>query len=212
MIPLKAVPQFLLLLAVPAMANSHAPPPVQPATTFPAADVHEDEKVAIAAEPYDAREKEAIFRVDYLGSGVMPIRLIVTNNSDRPISLLEARITFITATGDSIQVAQPTDVERLITHKVHEGDDSSTPGTKFVSRPGMRDIEADFDSFEYRALEVPPHSTKAGFVFYDVSALEHPLEGAKLRLVTLRDANGTELFEFDIPFDKYLKSKASPAN
>ncbi len=84
---LRAIPLLLLWLALPAGASSHTPPPVQPATTFAAVEVHEDEKVAIAAEPYDTREKEAIFRVDYLSHGVMPIRLIVTNNGDRPISL-----------------------------------------------------------------------------------------------------------------------------
>jgi hypothetical protein len=52
------------------------------------------EKVAIAAEPYDTKEKESIFRVDYLSHGVMPVRLIVTNNGDRPISLRDARILF----------------------------------------------------------------------------------------------------------------------
>ncbi len=56
-------------LVLPAMAANHSAPPVQPATTFPAVEVHEDEHVAIAVEPYDTREKESIFRVDYLGHG-----------------------------------------------------------------------------------------------------------------------------------------------
>jgi len=68
---------MLLWLAMPAVGSDHTPPPVQPATSFAAVEVHEDEKVAIAAEPYDTHEKEAIFRVDYLSHGVMPIRLIV---------------------------------------------------------------------------------------------------------------------------------------
>ena len=213
---LKAVPQLLLWLALPAMASNHAPPPVQPASLFAAFDVHQDEKVAIAAEPYDTREKEAIFRADYLGHGVMPIRLIVTNNSDRPISLLEARITFITATGDSIQVAEPADVERLMNRKERKGGETPPPdplpNIKFVPRAGKREIDADFDTFEYRALVVKPHSTSAGFLFYDVSGQDHPLEGAKLHLRTLRDADGIQLFDFEIPFDKYLKSKSGQTN
>jgi hypothetical protein len=81
-----------------------------------------------------------------------------------------------------------------------------------MPKPNKREINADFDTFEFRALVVEPHSTRAGFLFYDVSGLDHPLEGAKLRLRTLRDADGTALFDFEIPFDKYLKSKSSPAN
>ena len=94
---LRAIPLLLLGLALPALASDHTPPPVQPATSFAAVEVHPDEKVAIAAEPYDTKEKESIFRVDYLGHGVMPVRLIVTNLGDRPISLRDARILFQTA-------------------------------------------------------------------------------------------------------------------
>src|SRR5580700_11508188 len=104
---LRAIPLSLLWLALPAMASDHAPPAVQPATTFAAVEVHDKEQVAIAAEPYDTKEKESIFKVDYLSHGVMPIRLIVTNNGDKPISLRDARILFETATGERIQAAEP---------------------------------------------------------------------------------------------------------
>ncbi len=100
-------PLLVVWLALPAMASDHTPPPVQPATSFAAVEVHEQEKVAIAAEPYDTRQKESIFRVDYLSHGVMPVRLIVTNSGARPISLRDARILFITAGGDKIQAAEP---------------------------------------------------------------------------------------------------------
>ena len=107
------------------MAIDHVPPPVQPATSFAAVEVHDDENVAIAAEPYDTKEKESIFRVDYLGHDVMPVRLIVTNNGDQPISLRDARILFHTAAGDQIQAAEPEDVERLMTRKGVEGQENS---------------------------------------------------------------------------------------
>jgi hypothetical protein len=210
--PLKAVPQLLLWLAVPAIASNHAPPPVQPAASFAAVEVHEDEKIAIAAEPYDTPEKEAIFRVDYLSYGVMPIRVIITNNGDRPISLLEAWITFITATGDKIHIAELADVERVMNSKDREDGKTKAPKTKPLPKASKRELDADFSTFEFRALVVKPRSTYAGFLFYDVSGLEHPLEGAKLRLRTLHDAHGAELLDFDIPFDKYLKSKSGQAN
>ena len=94
---------------------------MQPATSFAAVEVHPDENVAIAVEPYDTKEKESIFRVDYLGHDVMPVRLIVTNLGDRPISLRDARILFETAAGDRIQAAEPEDVERLMTRKERKG-------------------------------------------------------------------------------------------
>jgi hypothetical protein len=213
---LLAFPLLALGLAVPVLASDHTPPPVQPATAFAAVEVHEDEKVAIAAEPCDTKEKQAIFRVDYLGHGVMPVRLIVTNNGNRPISLRDARILFMTAAGDKIQAAEPEDVERLMTRKEREGKKIPMPGPipsiKLKPKASNKDIEQDFNTFEYQSLVVEPHTTRAGYLFYDVSELDHPLEGAKFHLHKLRDADGNELFYFEIPFDKYLKSKSSQMN
>lgn len=213
---LRTIPAFLLWLAFPAAAIDHTPPAVQPATSFPAVEVHDDEKVAIAIEPYDTHERAAIFRVDYPSHGVMPVRLIVTNNGNRPISLRDARIILYTADGDKIQAAEPEDVERLMTRKERQGSKIPLPGPlppiKIKPKAGDSKIEQDFDTFEYQALVVEPHTTRAGFLFYDVSGLDHPLRGASLHLRMLRDADGKELFYFEIPFDKYLQSKSSRMN
>lgn len=199
-----------------ALAKDHTPPPVQPASSFAAVEVHEKENVAIAAEPYDTKEKESIFRVDYLAHGVMPVRLIVTNNGSKPISLRDARILFQTAGGDRINAAEPEDVERLMTRKDREGGKIPLPGPlppiKTKPKGSYKDIEADFNTFEYGALVVEPHTTRAGFLFYDVSQLDRPLRGAKLHLHKVRDSDGNELFYFEIPFDKYLQSKSSQMN
>jgi hypothetical protein len=208
----RALPLLVMGLAVTAGASDHKVPPVQPASTFPAVETHEKEHVSIAVEPYDTREKESIFRVDYLGHGIMPVRLIITNDGNKPISLRDARILFYTPGGDRIQAAEPEDVERLMTRTDREGKKIPLPGPfpsiKMKPKASNKDIEQDFNQFEYGALVVEPHTTRAGFLFYDVSQLDHPLEGAKLHLHKLRDADGTELFYFEIPFDTYLRSKS----
>jgi hypothetical protein len=210
------IPVFLLWLALPAMASDHSQPAVEPATTFAAVEVHDKEKVAIAAEPYDTKEKESIFKVDYLSHGVMPIRIIITNNGDKPISLRDARILFLTAAGEKIQAAEPEDVERLMTQKERQGGKIPMPGPipaiKLKPKASNKEIEEDFNTFEYQALVVEPHTTRAGFLFYDVSQLDHPLKDAKLHLHKVRDADGNELFYFEIPFDNYLKSRSSQMN
>lgn len=213
---LVALPLLVAAFACPAFsAVSHTPPAVQPATDFPAVEVHADEKLAIAVEPYDTKEKAELFRVDYLSHGVMPVRLIVTNNGDKPISLRDARILFVTQQGDRIQAAEPEDVERLMTLKEKEGTKIPIAGPIAIHRKAKasdKDIEADFDTFEFSALVIEPHTTHAGFLFYDVSGLTRPLQGALMNLHTIKDANGKELFYFEIPFEKYLKSKSSQMN
>jgi len=147
---------------------------------------------------------------------VIPVRLIVTNSSSRPISLRDARILFLTAAGDKIQAAEPEDVMRLLTDKERKPTkipmQGPIPSIKFKPKASNKDIEQDFDNFEYQALVVEPHTTRAGFLFYDVSQLDNPLRGAKMHLHKLRDADGNELFYFEIPFDKYLKSKSVQMN
>jgi hypothetical protein len=209
---------LLLALVLPSLATAadHTPPPVQPATDFAAVEVHADEKLAIAAEPYDTKDKMSLFRVDYIAHQVLPVRLIVTNNGNRPISLRDARIIFVTSQGDRIQAADPEDVERLMTLKEKQGKKIPLPGPlpPIHSKPKASDktIEQDFDTFEFQALVVEPHTTRAGFLFYDVSGIDHPLQGALLNLHEIKDADGKEFFYFEIPFDKYLKTKSSQMN
>jgi hypothetical protein len=213
---LRHIPLIYFFLALPIAASDHTPPPVQPATSFPAMELHANEHVAIAIEPYDTKERESIFRVDYIEHGVMPVRVIVTNLGDRPISLRDARILFETAAGDRIQAAEPEDVERLMTKKDRMGTKIPMPGPipPIHTKPkgSNSEIEQDFNTFEYSALAVEPHTTRAGFLFYIVEGINNPLVNAKLYVRTIRDADGHELFYFEIPFNKYLQSKSTQMN
>lgn len=201
----------LALFAPPQLlpASDHHMPPPKDASTYLSYDAHDAEHVVIAAEPYDTKEKEKIFRVDYVGNGFVPIYIVVTNNSDKPISLDQARIDFISAENDKIPASEPDDVERRMTHIRGAGKVVPLPGPlpPIKKKPKTPDkkIEQDFSDFEYNAVTVPAHSTRAGFLFYDVQGLgDMPLKGAKLTLRDLRDASGKELFSFEIPLDKYL--------
>ncbi len=212
----RLIPLLLLGLALQAAAGPHAPPPLEPATSFAAVEVHEREDVAVAADPYDTPAKEALFRVDYLAHGVLPIRLIVTNNGDRPIRLGDAQIFFVTAAGDALQAAGPEDVERRMSRKQREGGRVPTPfpipDLRLKPKASNKEIERNFATFGFRPLDVAPRSTCAGFLFFDLSGLDHPLDGASLRVRKLRDADGNRLFSFEIPFDRYLQSKSSQMN
>jgi hypothetical protein len=202
------------LLLFRASAGEHAPPPAGVATSYPALDQHPNEQVAIAADPYNTKEKASIFRFKYLEYGFMPIRIIVTNNGDKPISLIDARINFITAAGDKIPAATPEEVERRIGVKRPDSG-YKLPGP--LPRIGNKstknkDVDEDFHTYEYSAVAVEAHTTRAGFLFYDVQGLANPLAGAKLNLRLLRNSEGKELFYFEIPFDKYLATKGATAD
>jgi hypothetical protein len=190
------------------LGSDHKLPPPKDASTYASHDAHAAEHVVIAAEPYDTKDRGKFFRIDYVGNGFMPIYIVVTNNGDKPISLDQARIDFISAQNDRIPAAQPEDVERRMT-RIRPGKviplPAPLPPMKTKPKTPDKKVEQDFSDFEYSAATVPPHSTRAGFFFYDMQGLGNkPLKGARLTLRDLRDADNKELFAFDIPFDKYL--------
>ena len=189
------------------MAADHGPAPAKAATTYPSFDYHAKEQVAIAAVPCLTRDECKFFHVDYLRYGFVPIRIIITNLGDRPISLSDARILLVDAAGDRIQAAEPEDVERRIGYP--------GPNRPYVpvgplklhvhSKNPAGKVEGDFNEYEYAALAVEPHTTRAGYLFYDVNGLgPNPLHGANLVFRQVRNADGQDLFFFQIPFQKYL--------
>ena len=148
--------------------------------------------------------------VDYLDHQFLPIRIIITNSGDRPISLNDARINFISAHGDRIPAAEPIDVERRISLRDKTGSNIPVGPIHIHTKPKNPNgkVEQDFSEFEYAAIVVEPHTTRAGFLFYDIQGLgSAPLHGAKLVFRQVKNADGKELFYFEIPFDKYLQTQ-----
>jgi hypothetical protein len=199
---------FLLPL-LPGTTFAQSPAEPKEATLYPAFDTHPAEHVSIAAEPYDTAAKNSLFHVDYLAYNVMPIRIIVTNSGNTPISLANARIDFISSTGDKIPAADPEDVERKIDRPANPGKAVQVGPIKLGGKGKSKDkqIKEDFDTHEYGAIAVEPHTTRTGFLFYDLGDVRDPLRGAHLELRRLRAADGKELFAFEVPFDKYLATK-----
>jgi hypothetical protein len=206
-LPFAAALLSVLVVTVPLSAQ-HPPPPAQAADQYPAFERHANDHITVAVDPYDTQQKASVFRADYASVNIIPIRIIITNEGDTPISLNNARIDFITAAGDKIPAAEPRDAERAL-------DRPADPRRKIPIGPIKvggkgknldKKIEQDFSELEYRAIAVEPHTTRAGFLFYDLEDLANPLQGAHLELRRIQSSDGRELFAFEIPFDKYLAS------
>jgi hypothetical protein len=194
------------------LSAQHAPAPAQNADQYPAFERHPGDHLSIAVDPYETAKKASIFRVDYVSANIIPVRIIITNEGDTPISLDNARIDFITAAGDKVPAAQPRDAERAIDRPADPRNKIPIGPIKIGGKGKNQDkkIEQDFSEFQYNAIAVEPHTTRAGFLFYDLEDLESPLTGAHLELRRLQSSDGRELFAFEIPFNKYLASKTIP--
>jgi hypothetical protein len=197
-----------ILAAFASAAEKKAPPP-QPASSYAAFDAHPNEHVTVAAEPCTEPKDCSFFRLAYLQHGFVPIRIIITNDSDSALSLDDVRMQFISANNDKIPAADPDELNRRLftTH--------SAMGTKIpivpitIHHPPVdKKITQDDDDFGFRTTRVQPHSTLAGYLFYDVRQLDDPpLKGAEIYVKMIHSLDGNrELFAFSIPLNKWLNA------
>jgi hypothetical protein len=206
------------LFAAHAYAADKKAPPAKPANQYTAFDSHPNEHVSIAAEPCTDPKDCSFFRLPYVQHGFIPIRVIITNDGDVPLSLEEVRIQLISANHDVIPAALPDDLNRRLFST------KSAKGTKIpiipitVHHPPVdKKISEDDNDFGFSGTTVNSHSTLAGYLFYDVRGLDDPpLKGAELYVKMIRTKDGSkELFAFSIPFNKWLAANspaASPAS
>jgi hypothetical protein len=196
------------LLSLPMWAEQ-SPPPAGTADRYPAHASDAAGRVIIAADPYNTAQKQSIFRLRYTSGAILPIRIIITNNGDSPISLNRAVIDLVTAAGDRIPAAEPADAERALDRPPDPRNRIPIGPFKVGGRgrDDDRKIEEDFKEFEYSALAVEPHATRSGFLFYNVDGLEEPLAGTRLELRHVLGGDGRELFAFEIPLDRSVAGK-----
>jgi len=177
------------------------------AKTYPANDVHVDEKVAIAADPYDTADKAATaFNVKYRDEDLLPIHLMISNDSNQSVSLAEMKIVFVSKKGTKIDPARPEDIYRRIGHQRQGQGPTVNPLPIPRKRPRSvsQQAQEEVQQAQFLARAVEPHATQAGFFFFDVNGIDNPLAGAKLEITGLRNSDGQELFYFEIPMEKYL--------
>ncbi len=201
---------LLLFAAVPAVAVNHAPPAQDATEIRRRRDPRDAEKVSIAAEPCNDQRDCTFFRLPYVAHSMLPIRVIITNNSDIPLTLDDVRIQFISANKDTIPAALPDDLNRrLFTRKSAQGTKIPLTPITIHHPPGDKKITDDDADFGFRSTLVEPHTTVAGYLFYDILGLEDPaLKDAELYVKEIHSVDGKkQLFPFSIPFNTWLAAQ-----
>jgi len=211
LIVLSAVAAFALCLA----AKDFVKPAAQQAKSYPAHDDHADEKVAIAADPYDTPDKAKIFSVDFHEHGFLPIFFVVTNDGGQPVSIANMQVTLTTANRTKFTPISTDDIARRLTNPQANTNPGVNPlpipiprkkvkGT--ISKKEMDEIE----SSQFAARAVEPHTTQSGFLFFDVGDIATPIAGAHVDVTGVNDVKGKELFYFEIELEKSLNPPQKP--
>lgn len=196
------VAAFALCLA----AKDFVKPAAKPAQTYPAHDDHTDEKVAIAADPYDSADKAKIFSINFHEHGILPIFFVVTNDGNLPISIANLQVTLTTANRDKLTPITTEDIYRRISNpQANTRPPEPIPIPHKKVKGTVSDKERnEIESSQFAAKAVEPHNSQSGFLFFDVQGITAPLVGAHVFVSHVNDAKGTELFYFDIPLENYL--------
>lgn len=195
-----------LFVSVLSASKTFVKPVPKTAINYPAHDFHRDEKVAIAADPYDTPDKAKIFSANFAEHGFLPIFFIITNDGDQPVSIANMEITFITANHSKLTPISTDDLYRRLSNPQMNTRPSPIPlPHKAKSGIGKKEMD-EIESSQFAAKAVEPHTTQSGFLFFDVGGISSPLAGASIDITGVDDAKGTELLYFEIFVDKYLNA------
>jgi len=189
-------------------AYDYKPPEIPPAghaAKFAQHDTHKGEGVTVAVDPYGP-EKDSVFHVKFADHRILPVRLIISNDSDDPLSLADAKIQFTTSHKAKGEPLTKEDIERAVGRSVEPQDTTSStriplpvPIPRGKPKRLPKGTEEEIDYLMFKAEAVEPHNTQAGFLFFDVSGVQQPLIGSRILFTGIRNGKGQELFYFDIP-------------
>jgi hypothetical protein len=178
-------------------------PKTQPAAAYPAHDYHSNEKVTVGVDPYDAPPKANIFVIHYRDMDLLPILVVITNDSDEPITLSDIKAELVTGEGTKLAPATDDDIYRRISHPTASGARTPLPFPTKRVKGGVNSKEwSEIETASFKAKAVEPRSSQAGFLFFDVSDISNPLKGSHLYLTGAQDSSGNALMYFDVPLAK----------
>jgi hypothetical protein len=185
-------------------------PAAHAAKTYPAHDDHAREAAAVGLDAYDSEDKARIFSVHFREIGMLPILLVVTNDGDQPISLADMKAELVTADRTKLVAAVPDDIYRRLSHP-STGSNYPLPfPTKKVKGGISNQTRDEVEGAQFAAQAVEPHTSQAGFIFFDVSGLSDPLAGARFYLTGVRNSNGDELMYFEVPLERSAGAASDP--
>ena len=179
-----------------------APPPESP-DTYPSKHPHPMEKVTIAVDVYNTAPKDDIFGTKYVQEGILPVLLIITNSGDQPVLMTKMNAELVTASRSKLQWLSVDDVFRRVAHI--KASSTTPPRIGPIPLPtGAKNKKAqeqyqELSKAAFIAEAIEPHTTKSGFLFFDIQGIKSPVAGANIYLTGIRDSTGNELMYFEIP-------------
>ncbi len=160
--------------------------------------------VTIAAVAYDSPElaRQAFGKMNPYQYGVLPVLLVIQNDSGKTIQLQRMSVEYIDADRTRVESTPARDVPYLaVAPKKPKVIDTPIPGVSVSSRAKKGPLsgwEIEGRSFAPRML--PPGESANGFFYFQTGHRK----GGKLYVTGLQEApSGNELLYFEIPLDTH---------
>jgi len=128
----------------------------------------------------------------------------MTNNGDRPVLMTNMNVELVTASRSKLQWLSVDDVFRRVAHI--KASSTTPPRVGPIPLPtGAKNKKAqeqyqELSKAAFIAEAVEPHTTRSGFLFFDIQDIKNPVAaGSRIYLTGIRDGSGNELMYFEIP-------------
>ena len=197
---------LLILLTTAALSaakdKEFVPPRADNAATYASKDVHPNEKIAVGIDLYNAPPKSDIFITPYSQEQILPVFLVITNDSDHPVTVSRMQAELVTSNRTKLQSLTVDDIFRRVAHI--NASSTAPPRVGPIPLSGNKNKKAqkqyeEISSAIFKAEAVEPHTTRSGFLFFDVQGVKQPINGSNLYLTQVLDGSGNELMYFEIP-------------
>jgi len=160
--------------------------------------------VTVAVDPYESgpKVKDAFGKLDPAKLGILPVLLVIQNDSESPLQLDRMRVQWITADRQRFDSVSAEDAQRTgpIRRPEVNPRPSPIPG---IGRGSRRPKDKkDLNALEFVAPVVMPHSEAHGFFYFPAGKDRIRIAGSKIYITGIRDArSGQELLYFELPLD-----------
>jgi hypothetical protein len=185
------------LAAAAAGAEKEARFTIGPAGSYPIRQTNE--KVTIAAVPFISGEqvKSAFGKTDPNKHGVLPVLIVIQNDTGHTLRLENLRVEYLTRDGSRIEATPSKDLPYL--SDIRRPSIQNTPlptGAPRVRRGKNPLADEQFEVRAFSAKMLPAGEQAGGFFYFQTQSRS----GSMVYITGLKEAaSGKELFYFEIP-------------
>lgn len=170
---------------------------VGPASSYPANQKNAEITVAASVVETDEQAKPAFGKVNPYKYGILPVLVVIQNDSREAIRVDDIRLEYITPDRSRIEPTPAKEIRYLSGAKKPNVAVGPIPaGGPRISRRKNPLDSWEIEGRAFAAKMIPPGESASGFFYFQTGYSR----GSKLYVTGMREAaSGKELFYFDIP-------------